>query len=56
MCVDVVHLQSGGNCFTIGGNRAVAVVVVVDRGRAVAQEVLRGIQPAPGLGTACRAY
>lgn len=55
MGVDVVELLSGGNCSTIGGNR-VAVVVVVDRGRAAAQEVLRGIQPAPGLDRACRAY
>lgn len=41
---------------TVGGSRAVAVVVVEDRGRAAVQEGLRGIQPAPELDRACTAY
>lgn len=41
---------------TVGGNRAVAVVAVEDKGRAAVQGGLRGIQPAPGLDRACRAY
>lgn len=32
------------------------MVVVVDRGRAAVLEVLRDIEPAPGLDRACRAY
>lgn len=32
------------------------MVVVVDRGRAAVLEVLRDIEPDPGLDRACRAY